>query len=333
MIDLNKSMLERNTLTMGIVGTVAIIVVLVLAFNFRSLPVINSGHTMHIEFADASGLHEGDPVLVAGVEVGKVDKISLDGAKVVVDASVDTSDQRLGDDSTAAIKVRTVLGQRCIEITPRGTGSLGKGATIPVARTTSGYDITRSLEEVTGKVSATDTVDLSTALNQLTDVEAALPPDLKSSLSGLSRLSETIASRDSQLRTLLSNSDTTSKVLAQRNQELAALFGQGTTLFTALNRRSEDIHAILVQARQVADGLKGIANDNQTTLKPALDQLNSVLDLLNKNRSNIDQSITGLKTFTYQLGEAVGSGPFFGVLLQNIAPATVPLPATTGAPR
>lgn len=323
MIDINKSMLERNPLTMGIVGTLAIVVVLVLAFNFRSLPVVNNSDSMHIEFADASGLAVDDPVLIAGVEVGKVSSIDLDGAKVRVDATVDTSDQRLGEDSTAAIKVRTALGQRCIEITPRGTGSLGDGSTIPVSRTSSGYDITRSLDEVTDKVSKTDTVDLSTALDQLSDIEAALPADLQSSLRGLSRLSQTIGSRDDELRSLLSNSETTSSVLAQRNQQLAALFGQGTQLFNALNRRSDSIHRILVQATAISDGLKNISQQNQATLKPALDQLNTTLDMLSRNRSNLDQSISGLKTFTYQLGEAVGSGPFFQVLLQNILPATV----------
>ncbi len=48
-----------------------------------------------------------------------------------------------------------------------------------------------------------------------------------------------------------------------------------------------------------------------------------------------DDLVSGLKTFTFQLGEAVGTGPFFNVLLQNIVPATLTgqTPLSPGAPR
>lgn len=331
----SKTMFERNQMTIGVVGTVGLALVLALAFNFRSLPVINSAETINIEFGDASGLHVGDPVAVAGVDVGEVKSIELAGDRVRVQVGLDTKDQPLGADSTAIIKVRTVLGQRSVELASKGTGQLDSGDTIPLARTISGYDISRSLEEITKKVSDTDTVDLSAALDALSSVQAGLPEDLHSSLQGLARLSETIGSRDAELRELFGASDTTSKVLADRNRQLGAMFGQGAKLFDSLNRRSDNLHNIIVQTRVVSDGLKKIAVRNKKAIAPALAQLESVLDLLNKNRDNLNDSISGLKTFTYQLGEVVGSGPFFSVLLQNILPANIrgQQPSSPGGPR
>lgn len=314
-------MLERDPLKIGIIGTVAVVIVLVLAFNFNRLPFVSRGDSIHAEFSDASGLATGDSVQLAGVKVGEVSSIKLEGNKVRVEFKADTGKQNLGRDTTASIKVETALGRRYVELTPRGTGDLG--GSIPLARTSAGYDITRSLEEVTKKVGSTDKTNLSTALNQVSSVAEALPPDLQSSIRGLSRLSESVGSRDEAVRQLLANTGSVTKVLADRNQQLVSLFGDGQNLFAALNTRASTLHNVLVQARQVADALTGIAVDNDPTLKSALDQLNGVLDLLNNNYDNVNQAISGLQHFTNQVGEAVGSGPFFGALLHNILPANI----------
>ncbi len=102
-----------------------------------------------------------------------------------------------------------------------------------------------------------------------------------------------------------------------------------------MNNRSDTIHRVLVQSRQVADALTGLARDNSATLGPTLDRLKTLVTTLNTNYDNIDASLTGLERFTKQVGEAVGSGPFFGVLLHNIVPANLSgqLPGSLGGPR
>jgi phospholipid/cholesterol/gamma-HCH transport system substrate-binding protein len=331
----HKSFLERNPRRMGIIGTLIIIGGLVLTFEFDSIPFIHSGESLHAEFADASGLAVGDSVQIAGVKIGKVRDIKLVNAKVDVTFDEDGKNQKLGDETTATIKVETVLGRRYIDLDPRGRGELGDGATIPLARTTSGYDITRSLQEVADKVAKTDKPNLAGALDQIGKVELQLPPNLQSSITGLGRLSETIALRDDGIRKLLDNAKDVSAIVAQRNDQLAALFDQGNSLFAALNTRAATIHRVLVQATQVSNALTGVAEDNAATLKPTLDQLNSLIATLNNNYDNINNALTGLQHFATQVGEAVGSGPFFGALLHNIVPANLSgqIPGSPGGPR
>nr|WP_271214004.1 MCE family protein [Rhodococcus wratislaviensis]GLK41289.1 ABC transporter substrate-binding protein [Rhodococcus wratislaviensis] len=329
-----KSFLERNPIRIGVVGTLVLVGALALALNFDTLPGV-AAKSYHAEFGDASGLAVGDTTQIAGVKVGEVREISLDGDKVDVEFDADSGDVRLGDDTRAAIKVETALGRRYVELTPGGDGEMGGGDTIPLARTTSGYDVTRSLEEVTDKVSKTDTVDLSGALDQLSEVEQALPPNLQSSLTGLSRLSETVASRDADLRHLLANTAGVSTVLSDRSQRVAEMLGQGQTLFDALNQRADSIHHILVQARQIADELTALKRDNADTLGPTLAQMDTLVTTLNNNYDNINASLTGLERYSQQIGDVVGSGPFFGVLLHNILPANLAgqLPGSLGGPR
>ncbi|MCD2114732.1 MCE family protein [Rhodococcus rhodochrous] len=330
----STSFLERNPVRIGVIGTLVLIGILAVAFNIDTLPGIGA-KTYHAEFGDASGLAVGDTTQIAGVKVGEVREISLDGDKVDVEFDADGGDVRLGDDTRAAIKVETVLGRRYLELIPGGDGEMSSGDTIPLARTTSGYDITRSLEEVTDKVSKTDTVDLSGALDQLAEVERALPPHLQSSLTGLTRLSETVASRDAELRNLLTNTAGVSTVLSERSQRVAELLGQGQSLFDALNQRSDSIHRILVQTRQIADELTAVKRDNEGVLEPTLAQIDTLVTTLNNNYDNINASITGLERYSQQIGDVVGSGPFFGVLLHNILPANLSgqLPGSLGGPR
>lgn len=319
---LTKSMFERSASRLGIIGTLAIIAILAFAFTFKSIPFLSGQSSFHAEFSDASGLNTDDPVNIAGVTVGKVRKIELDGTHVNVEFGVDDGGQeQLGGQTTATIKVRTLLGQRYIELVPRGSGRLERGATIPLMRTSSGYDITNGLENATKKVEATDKGGLSAALDQISRVETALPPDLRSTIDGVRRLSETVASRDGALRDLFAGSAGVSKILADRNQEIVSMFGQGRILFRALNDRSDSIHRVLVQSNAIAQSLNSISGEVKDTLQPTLTELGKIIDLLNNNYDNLNKSITGMEQYVNQVSETVGSGPYFQIILQNILPA------------
>lgn len=315
-----KSFLERKPGPIGVIGTGVIVAALVAAFNFESLPGVNDAVEYRAEFTDASGLHSGDDVEMAGVKVGKIADIELTGNRVTVAFIADTGEATLGDETAAAIKVQTALGRRFLELESRGLGRLAENDTIPLSRTTAGFDITDSLSKLTQEVTDTNVVDLSRALDVTSDVFAELPPELESSLIGLSRLSETVASRDGQLKELMDHANGVSTVLAERNQQLATLMGDGQALFAALNDRAQTIHDLLVNVRAVADQVSGLVDENNAELRPTLDELRGVIDTLNRNYDNLDKALTRAPSYVRILGEAVSSGPYFGVIIQNIVP-------------
>src|SRR3954465_14137466 len=94
---------ERNPLPIGIIGIVAILLLLLLSFNASALPFIGGGTTHPPPLdagggpnypgrvAGAGGLKSGDDVRIAGVKVGKVTSLSLNGAVVRVGFEVNTS--------------------------------------------------------------------------------------------------------------------------------------------------------------------------------------------------------------------------------------------------
>src|SRR5947208_17190293 len=97
---------ERNPVPIGAIGLAAIFALLLMAFNAAKLPFIGGGSSYHALFTDASGLKPGDDVRIAGVKVGKVTSVSLDGAAVRVGLQV--SGAHLGPDTHADIKLKTL---------------------------------------------------------------------------------------------------------------------------------------------------------------------------------------------------------------------------------
>src|SRR5919106_4820757 len=69
---------NRTEILIGTVAFVAILYVIYVAIGLAGWTVFGKhGYTLYADFFSASGLHVGDPVLIAGVEVGNVQSISL----------------------------------------------------------------------------------------------------------------------------------------------------------------------------------------------------------------------------------------------------------------
>jgi phospholipid/cholesterol/gamma-HCH transport system substrate-binding protein len=110
---------ERNKIAIALIGMLAMALVFALTFNAAALPIIGGGKVYTAQFAEAGGLKEGNEVRVAGVKVGKVTDISLDGAVVSVRFRAEVD--RLGDQTTASVKVKTMLGQKFLALDPLGS--------------------------------------------------------------------------------------------------------------------------------------------------------------------------------------------------------------------
>src|SRR5690242_9200813 len=108
-----------------IVGAVSIVVALLLmygAFQLEDIARLFGGASYHAAFRDASGLAEGNEVRIAGVKVGKVTGVGLAHAEartyVKVSFAIEDDEVRLGDTTSATIRIKTVLGQKYLALAP-----------------------------------------------------------------------------------------------------------------------------------------------------------------------------------------------------------------------
>ena len=310
---------ERNPVVVGAVSLAVIAAFILAAFKAESLPIIGGGDTYYAAFTEAGGLQPNNEVRVAGVRVGKVKSIDLEGDHVQVKFQLD-QDVEFGNETGAAIKVKTLLGAMYLALEPAGSGQLEEGSEIPLSRTAAPYDVVKAFTGLANTSDRIDTKQLADALNVLAETTKFAPADFRSALQGVSRLSENIASRDSQLNTLLTNLRKVSGVLGDRRQDIVGLMKDGDQLFRALVGRREAIHNLLVSTSQLSGQLTGLVRDTRADLKPALDNLYGVVKLLEDNQANLDNSLRLMAPFYRVFANTLGNGPWFDTIIQNMPP-------------
>lgn len=313
-----KPFSSRNPTTIGAIGLVVIIALLWAAFNADSLPLIGGGTTYTAYFTEDANLRVGDDVKIAGVNAGKVDSISLtDDDRVKVTFKIKSG--YVGDQSTVAIKIKTLLGAKYLAIDSVGSKAQDPAESIGTDRTITPFDIYPAFTELTKKVDSIDTANLAKALNTLSDAFSQTPKSVQSVLSGITRLSNTISSRDEQLRTLLARANQVTGVLASRDAELQKLFRDGGLLLDELNARRDEIHSLLVNTTTLSLQLEGLVHDNQKTIGPLLDQLHKVLQLLEANQQSLDQGLSLLGPFYRVFNNTIGNGRWFDNYICNLS--------------
>lgn len=308
---------ERNPVIVGATSLAVIGAVVLAAFRADDLPLIGGGDTYYAAFDEAGGLKVNDEVRVAGVRVGKVNEISLDGDKVLVEFKVDR-EVDLGSDTAADIKVKTILGQMFLALRPGQKGELKEGATI--TDTSSPFDVVEAFTGLAETSAQIDTDQLSEALQTLADLTANTPEEFQAALEGVSALSRNVAKRDAELNTLLKNLHTVAGVLDERDEDIIALMRDSDVLFRALVKRRDAVHNLLTSTSTLGLELTKLVKQSRADLKPALRHTENVLKVLNKNQENLDDSLRLMAPFYRVFANALGTGPWFDVYIPNLPP-------------
>jgi phospholipid/cholesterol/gamma-HCH transport system substrate-binding protein len=308
---------ERNPFVIGAIGCALTAGAVLASLQYDKLPFVNQDSGYSAYFAEASGLIPGAAVQVSGLRVGQVSGIELNGPRVLITFKVDKH-LHLGDRTEAAIKTKSLLGSKILEVTPRGDGQ--QIGAIPLDRTKSAYQLPDALGDLTATISGLDTTQLSDSLGVLAGTFSQTPADLKLAVQGVARFSQTLNERDAQLRNLLSNANKASGVLADRSDQVVSLIANTNALLLQLQTQSQALDEISSNVSALARQIKGFIAENNDTFKPAIDKLNGVLAIVDNRKAKVQESIKKLNAYAMSLGESVSSGPFFKAYVANLLP-------------
>lgn len=300
----------------GAITLVLALLVMAAAFNLSKFPGFR-GETYQAWFSDASGIRTGSSVQVGGIRSGRVSDVTLQDSKVLVTFSVDAGIE-MGEDTTAAVEVLNLLGEKYLRITPSGDGRLSQDEPIPVERTRSAYDIIGVFGDLTETTEDIDKQALKDAFDVLSDTVDSAAPEIAETFRGLSRISRTISTRDEELQRLFASSREVSKVLAARSEDLVQLMGSADLVFDELQKRRVAIHRLLVNARGLARELRGLVTDNQAQIRPALREVDDLLDTLLSRRKELKATLNALGPYTSFLSNIIGTGPWFDAYAVNL---------------
>src|SRR5439155_25953778 len=106
----------KNTLEtrLGIFFALALIAAFLIMEMIGSFDFFKRGIRVHAQFNTVQELKEGDPVKIAGVQVGRVEKIDLLEDKVDVTMKLNKTDY-VKTDSKAIVKFAGLLGKNFVE--------------------------------------------------------------------------------------------------------------------------------------------------------------------------------------------------------------------------
>lgn len=321
-----KPMSERNPIAVCLVGLVLLALLGTAVYRADDLPLLGGGTTYTAEFTEAAGLRSGNEVRVAGVKVGEVSDVVLDGAKVKV--SFEVKDTWVGNASRAAISIRTLLGEKYLALDPLGSGPQDPHEHIPTSRTTSPYDVTQAFTGLGRTFEEIDSAKLAESFRAVSDTFADTPAEVRGAARGLSKLSRTISSRDTELAGLLRGSKKLTRTLKGQRDEFTTLLTDGNLLLAEVRARRGAIHQLLTGTRDLGRELTGVVDDNNAQLGPTLRALDRVTGVLARNRERLDAALAVVGPYYRLIGNTLGNGRWFDSYLCGLVPKRYLPPGT-----
>jgi phospholipid/cholesterol/gamma-HCH transport system substrate-binding protein len=216
---------------------------------------LSRNYDMYARFPWGAGLKRGQQVLLAGVQIGFVDKVALDpNGTLLVDIKVQ-EEYRIPKGSTASVEANGIFGDQLIAVTPVLGASefLPPGDTIPVGKgspgtaelLTKGDSIAADVRAMTGKARAEfveggGLQDMRAAIADLTKLMTQVSSVVAQQSTQLTKTQEvlrnTIAAIDSvKIDSTLSNVRTTSANLEALSRDLKATNAQVQSVIDKVN--------------------------------------------------------------------------------------------------
>ncbi|MFF2554030.1 MCE family protein [Nocardia sp. NPDC058058] len=222
-------------------------------------------------FTDASGLRAGSDVRIAGVRVGRVDAVDLDGTRARVRFRVQR-DQPVYGDTRVSIVYQNIVGQRYLGLTKADFGQPGRladGSTILVEHTEPSFDITNLLngfEPLFTLLNPDDRGNLSTALIQAMQGDTQATVTL---ITETSRLAQTVAGPDELLGRVIVSLNSVVGDIAAQGDRLQTTLAQVRTVIDGLASHRDELVSSVGDISRVAGRLAAVL----TGAAPDLDEL------------------------------------------------------------
>lgn len=249
--------------------------------------------TYEAVFADATGLVPNDAVKVAGVEVGKVESITVERGNAVVRFSL-RDDIDLGEDSTIGVRWRNLLGLRYLYVYPAGQGELQPGHRFPLARTMAVADFGLLMQRLVPVQRALEPEVGNVVVRALNEAIANREDRIQRLIADAGNLTNTLADRDEQIARVLENGAELARAYADREQALRDFLDRFANVSETIAERNDELERILVDVADAQTELSRFLEENDEEIEGTVDGLDEITTVLSVNRSNLEDILTHL---------------------------------------
>ena len=289
----------KNTLEvrLGIFFALALIVAIIILEMVGAADFFKKGYIVHASFKNVQELKKGDPVKMAGVEVGRVDDIRLVDAQARVSMKIEGK-YRIKTDSKATIRFAGLMGQNFLYIdagTPNAP-RIEPGGFIETGSQTDMYEMMAKLQNVASGVEnltkSFSAENLSTLIGPMNDF---------------------LRQNSTNLTAILSNSASVTLQISQGRGTIGkliyddALYNTTMSTISSLQAAGSQAQGFLSEARGMLGKASGVVDEissGQGTIgrllkedklyvqtTEAMDSLKQILEKVNRGQGSVGKLI------------------------------------------
>jgi phospholipid/cholesterol/gamma-HCH transport system substrate-binding protein len=270
-------------------------------------------------FTDVTGVNTGDDIRIAGVKVGSVEDIEIEGRDLArVSFTVDESTP-LDRSTEARIRYRNLVGQRYIALTPGAgpSGVLHEGATIPVSQTQPALDLTVLFNGFKPLFQALSPEDVNRLSYEIIRVFQGEGGTMESLLAHTASVTNTIADRDRVVGALIDNLNDVLTTLNRRDGQLSSLITELQQFVTGLSHDRKPILGALDSVSRLSAKTADLLVDARPALVADVEQLRRVTGVLDDGKQLLDKSLQILPIKLKKVGRTAAYGSWFNFYICN----------------
>ena len=311
----------RDNLT-GAVWRFAVFVVVCLIGMFTLFAIFaqlrfDPANTYRAQFANITGLKDGDFVRIAGVEVGKVEGITMmPDATLTVEFSTDRT-VVLTEGSRAIIRYDNLIGDRylALEEGPGGTRVLAHGSTIPLERTAPALDLDALVGGFRPLFRALDPDQVNALSGQLIAAFQGQGATLSSFLAQTASVTNTLADRDQLIGEVIDNLDAVLGSFGDQSGQLDTTVDSLSQLVEELAARKTDISNSLAYTDAAATTLADLLSQARAPLQGVVAESDRATGIVLADHEYVDDLLSTLPDKYRALGRQGLYGDFFSFYL------------------
>src|SRR4051812_43040297 len=289
----------RNTLEtrLGIFFALALIACVVILELIGTRDLFKSGFPVKARFDDIQELKEGDPVRMAGVEIGHVSKINLVTNKVEVTMTVNKN-SGVRTDSKAAIKFVGLIGQNFISI-DFGTSNAPLATPGTLLDSTSQADLNSLMVKLQNVAEGVEGLTKNFSGENFNNLFGPFTDFMKENNPKLSAILSNIQSISGQIK---DGKGTVGRLVMED-----ALYASALNTVSNLNTRVEEFQPVIADAKLTLEQARSIAtqvNQGQGTIgklikdetlyreaTSALTHAKEILEKVNKGQGSVGKLV------------------------------------------
>lgn len=274
----------------GVIGSIVIVVSLIAAGLLYLNPLGQRSYAAHMH--NSGGVRPGDQIRIAGIPVGKVSAVGLDGTVVKMTFEV-TRSLVLGSDSTVEVKLLTPLGGHYVALDPKGVIPLGDRVISP-EQTATPFEVNDVIQEATPLIQKVDGDVIHDTFSEIANAANKYPDALRNVIQTANELTTSLSQVTADYHRGLDFVNDYASAFVAGRQQLVILAEQFALVGTRLASKSVEIvqfFSLLSELARLIDRLLVFYRDE---VAPVGDGIDEIFDTLFANPAKIGEAADGL---------------------------------------